>query len=44
MDISQLSNDELQQVSGGTWAHVAVAIAISDAAYDFYLGFTENRR
>lgn len=37
-----LLEHEIHQVQGGYWGHAAVAIA--DAAYDFYQGFTDNRR
>lgn len=39
-----LLEHEIHQVQGGYWGHAAVAIAIADAAYDFYQGFTDNRR
>ncbi|GEA11689.1 hypothetical protein [Alteromonas sp. KUL49] len=40
----ELSNEDASQVSGGYWAHVAIAIAVADAAYDFYQGYSDHRR
>ncbi|MCW8107436.1 hypothetical protein OPS25_02825 [Alteromonas ponticola] len=35
--------NETEVITGGTWGHVAVAIAIADAAYEFYKDYSENR-
>ncbi|WP_315386743.1 class IIb bacteriocin, lactobin A/cerein 7B family [uncultured Stenotrophomonas sp.] len=37
-----LENNEIEQVSGGIWAHVLAAIAVYDAATDFVEGFKEG--
>lgn len=43
--MNELTTDELHAVSGGRiWGHIGLAIAVADAAYDFYLGYSENRR
>ncbi|WP_281358658.1 hypothetical protein [Alteromonas ponticola] len=41
--MQELVLKDTEIVAGGSWGHVAVAIAIADAAYDFYRGYSENR-
>ncbi|MCU7555379.1 hypothetical protein OCL06_12355 [Alteromonas sp. ASW11-19] len=40
----EISENEVDCVSGAGWGHVAVAIAIAEAAFDFYEGYSDNRR
>ena len=40
----ELTFHETEMVAGGMWGHIATAIAIADAAYEFYQGYSDNRR
>ncbi|MCW8092955.1 hypothetical protein [Alteromonas sp. ASW11-130] len=42
--MQELSIKETELISGGYWGHVAVGIAIAEAAYEFYQGYAAHRR
>ena len=44
MKTTILTDAQTEQISGGVLAKVAIAIAIADAAYDFYQGYKDHRR
>ena len=39
----ELQRHQLEEVSGGFWAHFATAIAIADAGYEFWQGYSAHR-
>lgn len=39
----ELSISESEQVTGGLLGKIAIAIAIADAAYEFYQGYSDHR-
>ena len=40
----ELTRSEQHHVSGGIWNYVAIGIAVADAAYEFYQGYSDHRR
>lgn len=43
METHTLTIQEQELVTGGTFAHLAVAAALLEAGYEFYQGYTANR-
>jgi len=41
--MKELTENQVNQVAGGIWAHIATAIAIADAGYDFWQGYSDAR-
>jgi hypothetical protein len=44
MSLQTLTSSEEEIITGGNLGHIAIAIAILDASYDFYQGFRDHRR
>ncbi len=42
--LKTLTEQEVRSVSGATWAHIATAVAVSEALYEFYQGYSDNRK
>ena len=42
--MEEVKIEELRNISGGYWNQIAIAIAVADAAYDFYQGYSDHRK